>query len=71
MSDYDEVGDDVDDADEFEDDDDDFEDEIGGEGNRVSGARAKTVVIAIPPFSRRSRWLVPDVVAAAPWRQMD
>ena len=44
MSDYDEVGDDVDDADEFEDDDDDFEDEIGGEGNRVSGARAKTVV---------------------------
>jgi uncharacterized protein len=36
--------DDVDDADEFEDDDDEFEDEIGGEGNRVTGARAKTVV---------------------------
>jgi predicted RNA-binding protein YlqC (UPF0109 family) len=35
--------DDVDDADEFE-DDDEFEDEIGGEGNRVTGARAKTVV---------------------------
>jgi predicted RNA-binding protein YlqC (UPF0109 family) len=34
----------VDDADEFEDDDDEFEDEIGGEGNRVTGARAKTVV---------------------------
>jgi len=36
--------DDADDADEFEDDDDEFEDEIGGEGNRVTGARAKTVV---------------------------
>src|SRR5947208_16817152 len=39
-----EAADDVDDADEFEDDDDEFEDEIGGEGNRVTGARAKTVV---------------------------
>src|SRR5258705_2032367 len=36
--------DDVDDADEFEDDDDEFEDEIGGEGNRVKGARAQTVI---------------------------
>src|SRR6266699_3135512 len=36
--------DDVDDADDVEDDDDEFEDEIGGEGNRVTGARAKTVI---------------------------
>ena len=41
----------VDEDDDFEDDDDDFDDdddegrdEIGGEGNRVSGARAKTVI---------------------------
>ncbi len=34
-----------DDDDEFEDDDDDFEeDEIAGEGNRITGARAKTVI---------------------------
>ena len=34
-----------DDEDEFEDDDDDFEeDEIAGEGNRITGARAKTVI---------------------------
>ena len=33
------------DDDEFEDDDDDFEDdEIGAEGNRIRGARAKTVI---------------------------
>ena len=41
--DFDDDIDDVDDADDYE-DDDDFEDEIGGEGNRVTGARAKTVV---------------------------
>ena len=34
-----------DDEDEFEDDDDEFEeDEIGAEGNRIRGARAKTVI---------------------------
>jgi uncharacterized protein len=40
--------DDFEDDDDFDDDDDDDEgpdrDEIGGEGNRVSGARAKTVI---------------------------
>jgi uncharacterized protein len=43
----DEVEDDEleDDEDEFEDDDDEFEeDEIGAEGNRIRGARAKTVI---------------------------
>jgi predicted RNA-binding protein YlqC (UPF0109 family) len=42
----DEVEDDeLEDDDEFEDDDDDFEeDEIGAEGNRIKGARAKTVI---------------------------
>lgn len=43
----------IDDDDDFEDDDDDFEDdddegntadEIGAEGNRITGARAKTVI---------------------------
>ena len=33
---------DVDDDDEFE--DDDYEDEVGGEGNRIVGARARVVV---------------------------
>ena len=33
-----------DDDDDFEDDDDFVEDEIGGEGNRVKGARAQTVI---------------------------
>jgi uncharacterized protein len=32
------------DDDEFEDDEDDFEDEVGGEGNRIVGARAAAVV---------------------------
>ena len=41
----DEALDDVDDRDDFDDDDfDEEEDEIGGEGNRVSAARAKTVI---------------------------
>jgi len=41
------VDDELEDDGDFEDDDDDFEDdddEIGAEGNRVRGARAKTVV---------------------------
>ena len=42
------VDDELEDDDDFEDDDDDFEeeddDEIGAEGNRVKGARAKAVV---------------------------
>ena len=33
-----------DDDDDFEDDDDYVDDEIGGEGNRVKGARAQTVI---------------------------
>jgi predicted RNA-binding protein YlqC (UPF0109 family) len=32
------------DDDDFEEDDDDFEDEVGGEGNRVSGSRARDAV---------------------------
>lgn len=32
------------DDDELEDDDDDFEDEVGGEGNRVEGSRARDAV---------------------------
>ena len=46
----DEEVDELEDDDDFEDDDDDFEededeaDEIGAEGNRVTGARAKTVI---------------------------
>jgi len=46
VSDDDVVEDELED-DDFEDDDDDFEDdddEIGAEGNRVKGARAKTVI---------------------------
>jgi hypothetical protein len=47
VSDDDVVEDELEDDDDFEDDDDDFEDdddEIGAEGNRVKGARAKTVI---------------------------
>ena len=49
MSDEELEDNDLDDDDDFEDDDDDFEDdededEIGAEGNRVTGARAKTVI---------------------------
>ena len=45
MSDDDLVDDELEDDDEFEDDDDDFEDdEIGAEGNRIRGARAKGVI---------------------------
>ena len=41
----DELEDDLeDDDDEFEDDDDFEDDEIGAEGNRIRGARAKTVI---------------------------
>ena len=36
--------DELEDDDEFEEDDDFADDEIGGEGNRISGARAKTVI---------------------------
>jgi uncharacterized protein len=34
----------IDDDDVFDDDDDDFEDEVGAEGNRIVGARARAVV---------------------------
>jgi len=49
VSDDDVVEDELEDDDDFEDDDDDFEDdddddEIGAVGNRVKGARAKTVI---------------------------
>jgi predicted RNA-binding protein YlqC (UPF0109 family) len=38
------MSDEFDDAEEEFEDDDDFEDEVGGEGNRISGARALAVV---------------------------
>ena len=45
MSDRDEFVDaDDDDYDDYDDDGDDFEDEVGGEGNRIVGARTRVVV---------------------------
>ncbi|MGO9873387.1 MAG: KH domain-containing protein [Acidimicrobiia bacterium] len=44
MTDDDLVDDDFEEEDDFEDDDFEEEDEIGAEGNRVKGARAKTVI---------------------------
>jgi predicted RNA-binding protein YlqC (UPF0109 family) len=44
VSDRDEFVDEDDDFDDDDFDDDDFEDEVGGEGNRIVGARARAVV---------------------------